>query len=76
MLYFDEVDEGEADLLDWKQQELFEKIESIRDVQAKLEALYEACGRLIPETYCKGAALKLWSSEYKLIYARCRRVTR
>lgn len=52
MLHFDEADEGNNDLLDWKQQELFEKIKSIRDVGAKLKALYEACGKPVPRTYC------------------------
>lgn len=51
MLHFDGPDESRIELLDWKQQELFEKIRSMRDVEAKLEALYKACRKPVPETY-------------------------
>lgn len=51
-LYFDGSDEYRMELLDWKQQERFEKVKSIRDLKAKLEALYEACGKPEPKTFC------------------------
>ncbi|KAK7716231.1 hypothetical protein SLS64_003383 [Diaporthe eres] len=51
LLHPDDPDESRVELLDWKQQELFEKIRSMRDVEAKLEALYKACRKPVPETY-------------------------
>lgn len=51
-LYPDSPDEDRMELLDWKQQERFEKVKTIRDVRSKLKALYEACGKPVPETYC------------------------
>lgn len=56
VLYFEGPDESSIELLDWKQQELFEKIRSMRDVEAKLEALYKACRKPVPETYHATAA--------------------
>lgn len=51
VLYFNGPDEARTEFLDWKQQELFERIRSMRDVEAKLEALYKACRKPVPDTY-------------------------
>lgn len=51
VIYFNDRDEEGLELLDWKQQEVFEKIKAIRNVGAKLEALYKACGKPVPGTY-------------------------
>lgn len=59
LLYFDEDDERTPELLDWKQQELFENIRKIRDVGEKLKALYEACGKPVPRSYRTGASSKV-----------------
>lgn len=57
VIYFDGLDEDGIELMDWKQQELFEKVKSIRNVGAKLEALYKACGKPVPETYRSSSPL-------------------
>lgn len=57
IIYFKESEEDGSELLDWEQQKLLEQIKSTRDVKAKLKALYGACGKPVPETYC-------WSSPW------------
>lgn len=47
----EEPDEGRIELLNGRQQRQFEKIRSMKDVGTKLEALYGACGKPLPETY-------------------------
>ena len=50
-IYPDPPDEDTIELLNWKQEEKFKKVKSIKDVGAKLEALYKVCGKPVPETY-------------------------
>jgi hypothetical protein len=50
-----------VEVLDEDQQERFEKVKSKRDVNTKLKALYEACGKPVPDTYC-------WSSPPRTLF--------
>ncbi|KAL1852524.1 hypothetical protein Daus18300_012122 [Diaporthe australafricana] len=52
-------DEDGDELLNSEQQKRFEKIKSTKDIGAKLKALYEACGMLVPDTYYATAVFPL-----------------
>lgn len=52
MSYFERYDEDGTELLDADQQRLFAEIKSMRGNDRKLEALYEACGKPPPDTFC------------------------
>lgn len=74
MPYFQRFEEDGTELLDWQQQRRFEEVKSIRGNDRKLKALYEACGKPVPDTYYVSVALPT-AQQAQVTYSTVARTT-